>query len=432
MKRLALIAALLLASPHAAVAQTYDLVVKGGTVVDPSQSLNAVRDVGVKDGLVTAVAANIDPALATTVYDATGKIVTPGLVNIHAHFASPAWPPGLGVNVDATAAARGYTTMVSAGDAGYGNAAAFKSSTAPWKTRTYAWLNISSIGMGAGYNLQPNAELPNISVCEVCEAQDILRAHPDFYLGLKVRIGVPNPSLGIQALQRAVQAAARATAANGRPYKVMAHVGGIQNATIADVVAALRSGDAITHSWNNVDGAGTMFGSGGQCKQAVFDALAKGVVLDDGASVGAPGQAWLDPYSYGVMGKCGVSSTTISADEHNVNVLSIPQLWGLYLGMNNGSNYVPQWAPTNGPILTPLTLSDLVYRSTRAPALVIGDRAPPLLGTLQVGAPGDVTVLTEQLGTFPLSVWQPPSNSMTVNTPAQYSVVKVFKAGVAM
>ena len=68
----------------------YDLIVKGGTVVDPSQTLNAIRDVGIKNGVVKAVQAGLNPADAVQVYDATGKIVTPGLIDLHAHV----WPGG--------------------------------------------------------------------------------------------------------------------------------------------------------------------------------------------------------------------------------------------------------------------------------------------------------------------------------------------------
>src|SRR5215217_7036825 len=102
----------------------FDLVIKGGDVLDPSQPLRGKRDIGIRYGLVEAVEAEIPADRALRVLDAAGKLVTPGLVDLHSHV----YPYGsaIGIPADELIAFQGTTTMVSAGDAGANNFAAFR------------------------------------------------------------------------------------------------------------------------------------------------------------------------------------------------------------------------------------------------------------------------------------------------------------------
>jgi dihydroorotase len=127
----------------------FDLVIKGGDVLDPSQSLRGKRDIGIRFGLIEALEADIPAARALRVLDAGGKLVTPGLIDLHAHV----FPYGsaIGIPADELVAHQGTTTCVSAGDAGANNFAAFRRYVvAATRTRLYAFVHIANIGL-AGF-----------------------------------------------------------------------------------------------------------------------------------------------------------------------------------------------------------------------------------------------------------------------------------------
>jgi dihydroorotase len=127
-------AALGSASAQGAVsaADKFDLVIKGGDVLDPSQSLRAKRDIGIRYGKIEALEADIPAARATRLLDASGKLVMPGLVDLHSHV----FPYGsaIGIPADELAAYQCTTTCVSAGDAGANNFAAVRRRRTPAST----------------------------------------------------------------------------------------------------------------------------------------------------------------------------------------------------------------------------------------------------------------------------------------------------------
>src|SRR5262250_3130712 len=132
----------------------FDLLIKGGDVLDPSQSLRGKRDIGIRYGMIEAVEADIPEARALRVLNASGKLVTPGLVDLHSHV----YPYGsaIGIPADELIPFQGTTTMVSAGDAGANNFAAFRRYVAAsTRTRLYAFVHIANIGL-AGF---PEPEL---------------------------------------------------------------------------------------------------------------------------------------------------------------------------------------------------------------------------------------------------------------------------------
>ena len=127
----------------------HDLLLKGGTLIDPSQSIHDDLDVAFTDGKVSAVARGISGSEAREVYDASGLIVTPGLIDLHAHAFWGASEPGL--PPDPVNVAKGVTTAVDAGSSGARTFPAFRKWTIERSaTRLYALLNISSMGMPAG------------------------------------------------------------------------------------------------------------------------------------------------------------------------------------------------------------------------------------------------------------------------------------------
>ena len=139
----------------------FDLLIKGGDVLDPSQSLRARRDIGIRFGVIEALEANIPAERAQRVLDAAGKLVTPGLVDLHTHV----YPYGsaIGIPADELVAHQCTTTCVSAGDAGANNFAAFRRYiAAQTRIRLYAFVHIANIGL-AGF---PVAELYNIDFAQ--------------------------------------------------------------------------------------------------------------------------------------------------------------------------------------------------------------------------------------------------------------------------
>src|SRR5258708_13957599 len=127
-------------------ADKFDLVIKGGDVLDPSQSLRGKRDIGIRWGVIEAIEAEIPTERALKTIDASGKLVTPGLIDLHCHV----YPYGsaIGIPADELVQYQGTTTMVSAGDAGANNFAALPRYVPPQtRTRVYAFVHIANIGL---------------------------------------------------------------------------------------------------------------------------------------------------------------------------------------------------------------------------------------------------------------------------------------------
>ena len=143
-------------------ADKFDLVIKGGDVLDPSQSLQGKRDIGIRWGVVEAIEAEIPAARASKTIDASGKLVTPGLIDLHCHV----YPYGsaIGIPADELVQFQGTTTVVSAGDAGVNNLAALRRYiVAQSRARIYAFVHIANNGLSAF----PVAELYNIDNAQV-------------------------------------------------------------------------------------------------------------------------------------------------------------------------------------------------------------------------------------------------------------------------
>src|SRR4029077_10602002 len=148
---------LILSCAAVAFAQAdYDLLIKGGHVIDGRNKLSAVRDVAIKDGKIAAVAANIAASRAVKTVDAAGLYVTPGLIDIHVHvfpglvknsYASGSW----GLQPDGFTLRAGVTTVADAGSSGWRNFEDFKARIIDTqKTRVFAFINIVGAGMGSG------------------------------------------------------------------------------------------------------------------------------------------------------------------------------------------------------------------------------------------------------------------------------------------
>jgi dihydroorotase len=345
----------------------FDLVVKGGEVLDPSQNLRARRDIGIRFGVVEALEADIPADRALKVLNVGGKLVTPGLVDLHAHV----FPYGsaIGIPADELLSFQATTTTVSAGDAGANNFAAFRRHIVPQtRTRLYAFVHIANIGLTAF----PVPELYNIDFAQVDAAAKAVAENADIVLGVKVRMSENVIARhGMEPLRRAILACEKAGGA-----KVMCHIGGVETPKLmSDILDLLRPGDVLTHAYSgapNLGGAFTNIVQDGKLLPAALAAKQRGVVFDVGHGGGS-----FDYMVAEAAMAAGAGPDTISSDIHvfSGNTPGMPYLtWVMSKFLNLG-----------------LTLEQVVAMATVNPAKAI-NRAPKL-GTLQVGAPGDVSVL---------------------------------------
>jgi dihydroorotase len=345
----------------------FDLVIKGGDVLDPSQSLRGKRDIGIRYGMVEALEADIPAARALRVLDASGKLVTPGLIDLHSHV----YPYGsaIGIPADELVASQCTTTCVSAGDAGANNFAAFRRYIAGQsRTRLYAFVHVANIGL-AGF---PVPELYNIDYARVDEAAKAVAENADMVLGIKVRMSENVIAKhGLEPLKRAISACEKAGGG-----KVMCHIGGVETRELmSQVLDLLRPGDILTHAYSgapNIGGAFTNIVQDGKLLPAALAAKRRGVVFDVGHGGGS--------FDYTVAEPAiaqGAPPDTISSDIH------------VFSGNSPGMPYLT-WVMSKFLGLG-FSLEQVVAMATINPAKVI-NRAPKL-GTLQVGAPGDVAIM---------------------------------------
>ena len=170
------------AAPQGSGAVLYDLLITGGRVIDPAQKISAERDVAIAGGRIARVAANIPPSQARQVYDAVGKLVTPGLIDLHTHV----YRSGITLNVDPDIVGfqSGVTTVLDCGSTGAGNFAGFRRYVIDGSaTRIYALLNISTIGL-----IVTNEIYLDPRMIDARAAIRTIGSNRDRILGVKVRV----------------------------------------------------------------------------------------------------------------------------------------------------------------------------------------------------------------------------------------------------
>jgi len=346
----------------------YDLLLQGGTLIDPLQGRHAPRDVAFSERRVARVDARIPASEAARTVDVSGLLVVPGMIDLHVHvFEGVSY---LGIPPDQTCLARGVTTVVDAGTSGADTFPGFRKYVIEASaTRIYAHLNISSQGM-----LSPAiGELDEIKWADVPRALQTIEANRDRILGVKVRLtrnSVVGRAAGLKPLYHAREAADAA----GLP--VMVHPQDAWCASLDDVLAVMQAGDILTHSYHGHNHG--ILDEDGKIRPAVRAARARGVLFDVGHGAGS--------FSWQTCETALAQEflpDTISTDLHTRNV--------------HGPVY--DLATTVSKFLhLGLTLDEALAKVTAVPAHVLGDAAlvdagGARIGTLAVGAWGDAVVL---------------------------------------
>jgi dihydroorotase len=346
----------------------FDLLIKGGEVLDPSQRLRGLRDIGIRNGVIEVVQADIPVERALKVLDAKGRLVTPGLIDLHAH--TFPYGSGIGIPADELVPFQGTTTAVSAGDAGANNFAGYRRFiVASTRTRLYAFVHIANMGL-AGF---PVGELYNIDFAQIEPAARTVAENADIALGIKVRMSENVIAQhGIEPLKRAI----KAVEMSGTGGKIMCHIGGVESAQLmSQILDLLRPKDILTHCYSgapNIAGKFTNIVQDGKLLPAALEAKKRGVWFDVGHGGGS--------FDYTVAEAAiaqGALPDSISSDMHvySGNTPGMPFLtWVMSKFLNMG-----------------FSIEDVITMATANPARAINRM--PKLGTLQVGAPGDVTLL---------------------------------------
>jgi dihydroorotase len=344
--------------PPGALAATYDLIIKGGRVIDPSLGLDAVRDVAVMGDRIAAVEGDIAAVGGADVIDARGKLVVPGLIDIHTHAGRAKDSPTLCLR-------DGVTGLIDAGSQGadHIDEAVAVMRAAPNVGRVL--INIAHTG------ILPDGELLDLSHADVALARGAIARNRDMIVGVKARLSENVAGRNdLEALRRAQEAAA--------PFDlpVMIHIGQSVSPMRA-ILALLKRGDIVTHVYAPAPNG--ILGDDGRVLPEVLAARRRGVWFDFGN--GTAGHIRWDVAEHAMAQ--GFAPDTFSTDWNpqspKTGVVDFPNVMSKFLMLG-------------------MPLDQVIARATVNAARVFdvfSDR-----GTLNVGAPADVAVLELRDGTF--------------------------------
>jgi dihydroorotase len=366
--RILLLLPLLVAFAGALAAEPkYDLLLRGGHVVDPRSGTSAVRDVAIADGKIAAVAARIDPAEAFKTVDVAGLYVTPGLVDIHVHVYTGTGEKGSyagdnAVYPDGFTLRVGVTTVADAGGAGWRNFEDFKQRVIERsRTRVLAFLNIVGQGMRGGAFEQDLADM------EAAPTAEMALRHKGLVVGIKTA-HYAGPEWA--PVERAVEAGTRAGIpvmvdfGESRPERPLAEL----------VKKKLRPGDIYTHVHSGLRGE---LDATGRVNPGMWEGRKRGVFFD----VGHGGGSFAWRVAVPTL-KEGFVPDSISTDLH---------IGSMNAGMKDMLNVMSKFLALG------LSLEDVVKLSTWNPAREIKHEE---LGHLGTGAVADVAVLRLEKGHF--------------------------------
>ena len=344
----------------------FDLLIKGGEVVDPAGNYHGRLDIAVRTGRIAAVDRAIPADAAFEVIDAAGQYVTPGLVDLHTHVYRGVtfW----GIDADAISWHTGVSTWLDVGSSGAFTLPGFHEFIVkPATVRIFALLNISSIGLVA-----ETYELSNLAYCDVDLCKELASRYPELVRGVKVRIDRRTVGKnGLEPLRRARRAADECE------LPLMVHIG-YGPPGIEDVLELMRPGDILTHCSTGL--TMRLVDERGRVIEAAKRARDAGVIMDVGHGSGS--------FSFETaeaMFEADYKIDVISSDIHQLSVhgpmFDLPTCLSkfLYLGMSFG---------------------EVITAATSRPAEILG--LTPDLGFLKPGSYADLALFVVERGRFPL------------------------------
>jgi len=371
--------------------QGYDLLIRGGHVVDPSQGLDGRVDIAIRGGRIIQVAREIPQVPSGRVIDATGWVVTPGLVDCHMHAYWGGTEEGL--DVDAVCLPKGVTTVLDGGSAGSFSFHGLQR----WiiegsRSRVLAYVNLSRIGLTAA-GLVPELFPEQLVDAEGCLR--VLREHPGSAVGVKIRTSwdaTGGPAAAVLQIARRV--------ADESGTRVMLHIGNSVE-TLPEILSYLKPGDVVTHCYTPLE-HGILDGNGRLLPQ-VREATEAGIAFDC-----AHGRRH---FSLDVARRAmdqGLPPTTISSDLATVSL--------------NGPSF-DLLTTMNKFLALGMSLAQVVERVTSAPAALL--RRMEQFGTLRPGSEADVALLGWEEGDFPLV----DSKGETLHAQRRLRAVATVRAG---
>ena len=342
---------------------SFDLVLRNAHVIDPSQNLNGIADVAIRDGKIAAAGPSLVASPETPQSDCSGSYLCPGLVDLHGH-----WYGGSTFGIDpACCLNAGVTTAVDAGTCGFLNFDEFhRHGIQSAEVQLLAFLNISAIGIPAALV----GELGDIRFARPKETAALIESHPEVLLGVKVRIGsLSSGQNGTEALGKALEAAKVSKA------PVMVHISA--GADTPEILRRLRPGDIITHCFR---GPGDGIVEQGVVIPEAVAARENGILFDIGHGSGS--------FSWESARKAFEKfflPDTISTDLHRLSVdypvVDMPTTMSKFLHLG-------------------MSLEEVVLKSTVNPAQAVGREDD--IGTLRPGTIADVLVFDVVEGEFRL------------------------------
>jgi dihydroorotase len=354
--------------PRAEDSMSYDLILRGGRVVDPSQKLDAVTEVAFSGGKVVRIGAGLRADAETDVRDVSGRIVTPGLIDLHTHVY---WGgTSLGIDAEDFCRRSGVTTAVDTGSAGPGNFAGFRKHVIERSAvRILAYLHVSFAGIYAYSRRVMVGESEELRLMAPLDAVEVANANRDIIVGIKVRVGArASGRSGIVPLDIALEVAGEV----GVP--VMAHIDE-PPPSYEEVIARLRPGDVLTHAFRPFPNSPVT--AQGKVKRAVIEARERGVLFDIGHGKGS-----FAFKTARAMLANGFLPDTISSDVHALCI--------------NGPAF-DQVTTMSKFLCLGVPFPDVVAASTVNAAFAL---KRPELGSLKPGSVGDATILSVNDGRF--------------------------------
>ncbi len=352
-------------------AQEFDILIKGGRLIDAKNAIDKVMDVAVREGKVALVAENISANRAKKVINAKGMYVAPGLIDIHSHNFFGTEPNAYLSNSftalppDGFSFRSGVTTLVDVGGAGWRNFRIFKEQTIDRsKTRVLSFLNIVGSGMKGGA-IEQNIDDMNPKLTAM-----VAKQFPEHIVGVKL---AHYSGFDWTPTERAVEAGKIAN------IPIMIDFGGSQPELSLETLfmEKLRPGDIFTHAYAHVNGRTPIVNEKGEVEDFAWAAQKRGIIFD----VGHGGGSFLFEQAIPAM-KQGFKPNSISTDFHTGSMNG---------GMKDIINVMSKFLNMD------MSVNEVITKATWNPAKIIKRED---IGHLSVGTVADITILNLREGDF--------------------------------